>query len=145
MIELIYDDDTFGITINSLKMLRNEIAKRLDHVICVLQIATGDITCGYLIHDKTDNVLIWTGDGFRTDGGGEGGAGFKTVIALFHLWGNRTLEISYQELIAECKQLEADYLDINKFINVVWQRYEKEIELFYFTPSENVPIYLRGL
>ena len=82
--KLIFDENTFGITQASLKMLRNELAKRCEHRIDIVQVQTDDICCGYLILDLTTNEAVFTGDGFRTDGGGEGGAGFRTAYILIH-------------------------------------------------------------
>ena len=84
-----WDENTFGITQRSLKKLRDELAGRVRNKIAVLEIQTSDITCGFLLIDKTLNQAIWTGDGFRTDGGGEGGAGYRTAEALFRIFGVR--------------------------------------------------------
>ena len=69
------NQEALGITERSLKVLRDEIARRVDHDLMVLpawladrEIPTSDITCGYLIVDRTLNEAVFTGDGFRTDG-----------------------------------------------------------------------------
>jgi hypothetical protein len=85
--KLLLDESTFGITQNSLKKLRDELATRINHEIEIHQVQTDGICCGYLIFDFTVNEVIWSGDGFRTDEGGEGGAGFKTARALLYIYG----------------------------------------------------------
>lgn len=84
---LIYNEETWGITYKSLEMLRNELAQRVYHEIAVIEIPTNVLCCGYLILDKTTGEAIWTGDGFRMDKAGEGGAGYKSAWALFDIFG----------------------------------------------------------
>ena len=80
------DQEALGITERSLKVLRDEIARRVDHDLMVLEIPTSDITCGYLIVDRTAREAVFTGDGFRTDGGGEGGAGYRAAEAYLDIF-----------------------------------------------------------
>ncbi|MBW1930270.1 MAG: hypothetical protein JRJ13_14100 [Deltaproteobacteria bacterium] len=80
------DQEALGITERSLKILRDEIARRVDHDLMVLEIPTSDITCSYLIVDRTVNQAVFTGDGFRTDGGGEGGAGYRAAEAYLDIF-----------------------------------------------------------
>ena len=84
---IIVDEETFGITVKSLKMLRNELAQRINNNIRVYQINTSNICCGFLIMDFTDMEAVWSGDGFRTDNGGEGGAGYRSAQALLKIFG----------------------------------------------------------
>jgi hypothetical protein len=86
---VVYDPSTFGITQRSLKMLRDTISEKVKHRIVVVQIPTDDICCGYFIFDWEWQNATWTGDGFRTDEGGEGGAGFKSAeifFKFFKIW-----------------------------------------------------------
>ena len=53
----------------------------------VIQVASSDICCGYLILNKTRHCAVWSGDGFRTDGGGEGGRGQKNARQLLEMFG----------------------------------------------------------
>lgn len=86
-IKVSLDENALGITERSLRNLRNEVARRLDHELIVLEIPTSEITCGYLIIDRTANEAVFTGDGFRTDGGGEGGAGYRAARACLAVFG----------------------------------------------------------
>lgn len=110
-----YNIDSFGITEKSLRNLRNELARRIDNAIDIIQVNTGDITCGYLIVDYTKGDAYFTGDGFRTDYGGEGGAGMATADKLLQLYGlstgciniNLPIEKHTEEGIAEwCSKLQ---------------------------------------
>jgi len=85
--KLVMDERTFGYTEPCLRMLRNELARRVDDVIYVRRIKVGDIGAGFLIIDLTKKEVVWTGDGFRIDNGGEGGAGMRTAEALIRIYG----------------------------------------------------------
>ena len=82
-----YSIDSFGITYKSLKILRDALATSIGNDIAIAKIPTSDLCCGFLIVDKTRNEATFTGDGFRTDGGGEGGAGYRSAQALLNLFG----------------------------------------------------------
>jgi hypothetical protein len=84
---LVYDENTLGTPQNSLKMLRDTLAARINHRIAVVEIPTNNVCCGYLILDGDDNVAVFTGDGFSTDKEGERGAGYRSAQALFTLFG----------------------------------------------------------
>ena len=84
---VVFDKSAFGITERSLKILRNELASRIRNLIAVVEIPTNDLCCTYLILDADRRQAVFTGDGFRTDKGGEGGAGHKTAEVLFRLFG----------------------------------------------------------
>jgi hypothetical protein len=81
-----YTADSFGITLTSLRNLRDWIADHRDQEMAIVQVHTEEMCCGYVCILK-DGSAFFTGDGFRTDGGGEGGAGYRTAEALFLLWG----------------------------------------------------------
>lgn len=85
--KVIFDPDTFGITGKSLKMLRNALVDNLHDEILVVEVPTGSITCGFLILNKTRLTATWSGDGFRTDGGGEGGRGYKAAVRILEFFG----------------------------------------------------------
>jgi len=89
--KLIYDQATFGITGKSLRMLRNAIADNLHDKILVLEIPTGDILCGFLVLNKEKGTATWSGDGFRTDRGGEGGRGYAAAHKLLDVFGLKYL------------------------------------------------------
>lgn len=84
--------ETMGITQKALKALRNELCLRFRNSIEVYMWSQGGITCGYLIYDHTLNEIVLIGDGFRTDGGGEGGAGYRSAEVLFSLFGLQIYE-----------------------------------------------------
>ena len=83
--------DTFGITAKALKALRDELAERIDHKIEVWELEAGerDHVEGYglVIYDFTKGEVVVIGDGFRGDGGGEGGAGHRAAQALLAIYG----------------------------------------------------------
>lgn len=85
VLKINYDENADGYTHPSLRRFRNELARRIDHKIRVYQIQTADITCGFLIIDHDLAEAVWSGDGFRTDDGGEGGAGYRTAQALMFI------------------------------------------------------------
>ena len=84
---VIFDGGTYGITSRSLKVLRNALAERIHHRLAVVEIPTSDLCCGFLILDRDTREAVFTGDGFRVDGGGEGGAGYRSARALFRVFG----------------------------------------------------------
>ena len=86
--ELLLDVNTFGITETSLIRLRNELARRIDNHVEIHKIDTNVCCCGFLLLDFTKDEAVWTGDGFRTDGGGEGGVGYNTAMALLEIFGD---------------------------------------------------------
>lgn len=87
--------DTFGVTQRALKALRDELADRIDHKIEVWQLPASDgeeVECyGLVIYDFTDGEVVVIGDGFRGDGGGEGGSGHRAAQALLAIYGLSTL------------------------------------------------------
>lgn len=84
---IVFDPNSFGITEKSLRMLRNTLAEKINREIYVVEVPTNDLCCGYFIFDLLTGSATFTGDGFRTDGGGEGGAGYKSAKALLNLYG----------------------------------------------------------
>jgi hypothetical protein len=82
-----FKPETFGITQKSLMALRNFLLSVSDRRIKIVMVPTGDITCGFLLIDKEWECAYWSGDGFRTDGGGEGGRGYKAAERLINALG----------------------------------------------------------
>lgn len=139
---VIFDVNTFGITQRSLKMLRNSIAARYTHRIAVIEVPTSNSCCGFLVLDRDERESIWTGDGFRIDGGGEGGAGYRTAQALFNMF--RLVSIPW-----EMVNFEEVYTKPEKEIESWLMSLSQEItdsleEEKYRRPSESMPNYLRG-
>lgn len=83
---MLFDENSFGITQRSLKILRDTLARKIDHLIIVVEVPTNALCCGYFIIDQKGEAT-WTGDGFRLDRGGEGGAGYKSAEALLSIYG----------------------------------------------------------
>lgn len=87
---IVVHEDTFGITQRALKSLRDELADRIDHAIVVWQLLARDmdhVNCyGFCIIDTTSDEAVIIGDGFRGDGGGEGGAGHRAAQALLSIY-----------------------------------------------------------
>jgi len=86
-----FDVDSFGITQTSLKRLRDALAQGIAHHVAVVEVPTNDLCCGFFIFDRELGSAAWTGDGFRTDRAGEGGAGYRSAEALFDLYGLRVI------------------------------------------------------
>lgn len=83
-------EETFGITRKSLKALRDELAGRIDHILSVWELPAEDTQAecyGLCIVDLTVDEAVIIGDGFRRDGGGEGGAGHRAALALLSIFG----------------------------------------------------------
>ena len=142
------NQEALGITERSLKVLRDEIARRVDHDLMVLpawladrEIPTSDITCGYLILDRTLNEAVFIGDGFRTDGGGEGGAGYRAAQAYLDIF-------RLKGYFAEPMDITEAYTGstgplIARLSELAQQALESNSERFV-APSNTTPSYLRG-
>ena len=135
------DQDSLGITERSLKVLRDEIARRVDHDLMVLEIPTSDITCGYLIVDRTAGEAVFTGDGFRTDGGGEGGAGYRAAEAYLDLF-------RLKAYFAEPVDMTDAYMGnteplIARLSELAQEALENSPDRF-MAPSNTTPSYMRG-
>jgi len=98
--KLIFDQSTFGVTGKSLRLLRNALASNLRDKILVVEVPTADILCGFLVLNQTNGTAIWSGDGFRTDKGGEGGRGYKAAHVLIETFGARCWNVYSEETIA---------------------------------------------
>ena len=85
--DVYFDEESFGITQRSLKVLRDALARSIDHQIAVVEVPTNDLCSGFLILNKSTGIATFTDDGFRMDGGGEGGAGRKSAMALLTIYG----------------------------------------------------------
>jgi hypothetical protein len=108
--KLIHDPKTCGETQASLKMLRDAIANRFRNRIAVLQLDTTGLTCGFLVLDldeKWDDggTGVWSGDGFRSDRVGEGGAAYRTAEVIFLLFGIDLIYFDYVDILEYTKLL----------------------------------------
>ena len=138
---IIFDKESFGITQKSLKILRDELARRIDNEIIVYEIPVNDICCGFIIIDKTRDEAVWTGDGFRFDRGGEGGAGYKTAEALFQIYGIQVYQYTTLNLV-----LDDLWQDSKNKLMVLTEEINKGsvMDMRFMKLSEKKPSYLRG-
>ena len=89
-----------GIALWSLWRLRDILARWYDSKVVVIAVITGDYTYGYLVIENALGDAFWTGDGFRHDGGGEGGAAAIAARALLAIYGVK--ELQYWEKVDLC-------------------------------------------
>lgn len=140
---IVFDEKTFGITQHSLRMLRDALAEKLTHRIAVVEVPTNNLCCGYFIFDLERQDAIWTGDGFRMDRAGEGGAGYRSAEALFDIYGIRVIPwepINIEEIYVLPKE------QVNKVLLDVAQKIADELSDGDFSrPVEKKPSYVRVL
>ena len=137
------DIETFGITQRSLKMLRDTITKAASQHIAVFEIPTNDLCCSFLILNRDTQRATFTGDGFRMDGGGEGGAGYRSAQALLDMFGIRVFRwetINIEEIYqGKVTQAEAMLLAMAREI-------DKSLdERDYVVPLKTTPGYIRRI
>lgn len=138
---IVFNVDSFGITQKSLRMLRDALAEKVNHRIAVVEVATNDICCGYFIFDWELQNATWTGDGFRFDGGGEGGAGYKSAKVLFQFFGvgtNLWEQVNFDEIYS------LDDGETQRQLKALAQKIAGGIsDEEFFRPSERMPEYVR--
>jgi hypothetical protein len=122
---VVYDINTFGITLRSLKMLRDALAEKIYHRIVVAEVPTNDQCCGYFIFDWEWKNATWTGDGFRKDRRGEGGAGYRTAEMLLKIFGLWTINW--------------DIVNIDKIYALPEEQIEKELKRAAQEIVDNIP------
>ena len=97
---------------------------------------------GYLILDWERQDATWTGDGFRTDRCGEGGAGYRSAEALFGLFGIRPIlwdTVSIEELYTLPEE------DIKKrLLNLSRKIAEELSDQEFRRPIDKEPGYIRS-
>jgi hypothetical protein len=81
-----------GISQTSLRRLRDILTSWYKSKVVVIAVVTGDYTYGYLVVENARGDAFWTGDGFRHDGGGEGGAAAVAACALLAIYGVKELQ-----------------------------------------------------
>jgi len=150
MYAIIYDESTFGITEKSLKMLRNTLAERIDHRVAVVEVPTDQICCGFLVLDKDAQEAIFTGDGFRTDNGGEGGAGYKSAKALLDVFGMPSiywvaaLDIWNAVASEEIPREMGNVRHVTKALTLLVDEIQGSLKAeYYVKPADRTPAYLR--
>jgi hypothetical protein len=109
-----WNDESWGITQKSFMSLRDELARRWGHRIAVLEVPTSENICGFLIVDETDGSCVFTGDGFRTDRGGEGGRGYAAAISLLRIFGFGPSVPFYPEQISYLEYPRQDFTEWKK-------------------------------
>jgi len=141
-VKIKYSIDSFGITHKSLKILRDTLAMSIGNDIAVAEIRTSDLCCGFLIVNKTRNEATFTGDGFRTDDGGEGGAGYRSAQALLSLFGLSFFDVYPMEPVnieicqGNIENVKSKLLDMANELKKIAE---------YHCPMERRPQYIRGL
>ena len=139
---IVFNPNTFGITQKSLKMLRNVLAEKINHRIAIVEIPTDDICCGYFIFDWELQNATWTGDGFRVDGGGEGGAGYRSANILFGLFAAGLIHHSEQVNFDEIYSLQEG--ETERQLKALAKKIAAEIrDEEFFRPAERQPEYVR--
>jgi hypothetical protein len=138
-----FDVNSFGITQRSLKMLRDALAQGIAHHVAVVEVPTNDLCCGFFIFDRELKSAVWTGDGFRRDRAGEGGAGYRSAETLFDLYGLRAI-------LWEPVNIEEVYIlpgeKISGLLLGIAQKIANEIDDRDFRlPLERMPGYVRSL
>lgn len=132
--------ETLGVTQRALKALRDELAQRIDHEILVFQVPSEDGShCeiyGFFLVDKTAEEIVIIGDGFRGDGGGEGGAGHRAALALLAIYHLVPIEMMPEEAIAYREDSWAAYREIADKVLEIAEASEFDIA------RENTPEYV---
>lgn len=140
---VVFEENTFGITRTSLKMLRDKLAEAVNHRIVVFEIPTSDLCCGFLILDWEWQSATFTGDGFRMDRGGEGGAGYKTAEVLFSIFNIKP--IPSNEILDVTDLYQGDKASTERKLLALAEKLADEVyDSEFQTPSEWDPSYVRG-
>ena len=132
-----YDPDTFGITQKSLKMLRDALARWHNEPVAVVVVPTDTLCCGFFIF-KTNGDAVWTGDGFRMDMMGEGGAGMRSALGLLSLYG--LSHIVWKDV----NFWRTNKNELDELINKIAEEIFKTLQPSDFkVPAEQKPYYIR--
>ena len=142
---IVLDENSLGVTQRSLKVLRDTLSRCIDQHIALVEVPTNDLCCGYLILNRDTGVATFTGDGFRTDGGGEGGAGYRSAQALIRLFGLRPYLNWYDEPVDLSGAYSTGIEIAKKRLLKVAQELEEVLEAGrrFVRPLDKMPDYLR--
>ena len=140
MWHVILHDDTLGVTKPALKAMRDIISDASRHRIVVWELRTPDGCYGFAVVDDTIRTIAFVGDGFRLDGGGEGGAGHRSVHALLQVWGIEPFPVLREEKPFDTFMFVDD---INAYKAVAENLIVISLEEHGYTPLENDPEYIR--
>lgn len=127
-----WNEDAWGITNKSLTNFRNALVDCWNDRIALFEAGTmqeGEIV-GFVVVNKDKKQIIFTGDGFRRDGGGEGGTGYRSVKHLCDLLGIEQSKI-LQFDIADTMEFDPDYVK-REILNCV-----EKLEGEYFIPKSD--------
>jgi len=139
--KIVFNEDTFGITQRSLKMLRNTLALTINHPIVVVCVPVNDLCCGFFVFDRKTKTAYFSGDGFRLDQAGEGGAGYRSASALFDIYGINA--IMWEPIpLEEIYNLPEDKLE-QKLMEVANSIATGLSEKDFRTPFKQKPHYVR--
>jgi len=98
----IYDTKNMGISQRSYEALKDalSVGSKKVQVGTVLQVNTLDIICGFAVvycgedeRGEREFICYFTGDGFRTDGGGEGGRYYAQAMEFLRKKGIERVEV----------------------------------------------------
>lgn len=144
---MFFEEHAMGITQSSLRVLRDALANSYNHEIAVIQVSTAPFLCGFLVLDKDAASATFTGDGFRTDHGGEGGAGYQSALLLFDLFGI-TFDLWHIPVILDPVMdtiRDTGLMAANKQILELFQHIADSFESSDFSkPADNKPRYARA-
>jgi len=142
---VVFDENNFGITQKSLKAFRNALsyAAVAGDEVGIVEVPTGSLCCGFLVVTRITNSAVFTGDGFRTDGGGEGGAGYRSALGLVILFGGSPSWILRWETAIDVSVLYSGNSDAVRTILAGIAEKTKGL-IRYWSPVDAAPRYLRG-
>ena len=132
-----YDVGSFGSTRKGLKIFRDALAKWHDKPVAVVAVPSNTMCLGFFLFNQ-DGEAVWTGDGFRMDLMGEGGAGMKSALGLLYLYGLEHLvwnEVSFWK---------ADKKELANLISKTAEDIFKTLKPSDFkVPRDQSPYYIR--
>lgn len=145
-----------GISQKSLRRLRDILACWYDVKIVVIAIITGEWTYGYLVIENALGDAFWTGDGFRHDGGGEGGAAATAARALLAIYGIKELQYWETVSLSACNELlrmeegsgiDNSVLKGNEKLRALFQSIAEQVvhDDDFEMPANEQPQYIRHL
>ena len=132
-----YDLSSFGVTQKCLKLLRDTLALWHDRPIAVVAVPADTLCCGFFVF-RTNGDAVWTGDGFRMDMMGEGGAGMRSALGLLAIYGLN--HIVWEEV----NFWKTDRNELDDLINKTAEKIFKTLQSSDFkTPRKQKPHYIR--
>ena len=141
---VLFDENSMGITQESLKRLRDILLSKSAHRIRIVEAPTGEMLAGFFIYDYDLDEWSFTGDGFRTDNGGEGGAGYNTAKVLLMglgIWSHVDFEPNWVFPLNMLYSKEAIQQALNRYVGDRLDWVGQEIP---FRIIETKPEYIRG-